>query len=63
MRQNESTPPTTAASMIPEAIIRAAEAKVFAPEEHAVEMAAHGPASPSRARVYSATENVLCVRR
>ena len=42
---------------------RAAEAKAFALEEHAVEMAAHGPCRRRRARVYSATEKALCVRR
>ena len=34
-----STPPTTAASAMPEAIARQAEAKAFALEEHAVEAA------------------------
>jgi hypothetical protein len=42
---------------------RAAEANAFALDEHAVEIAAHGPFSPSRSRTYSAAENVLCVRR
>ena len=58
-----STPPTTAASMRPASISRWAEANALALDEQAVDIAAQGPASPSRARVYSATENVLCVWR
>jgi len=42
---------------------RAAEANVFALEEHAVEIAAHGPERPKRARTYCATDEVLWVWR
>jgi hypothetical protein len=49
--------------MMPASMSRAAEAKAFALDEHAVEMAAHGPARPRRSRTYSAAEKVLWVRR
>jgi hypothetical protein len=51
-----STPPTTAASIAPASISRAAEANALALDEHAVEIAAQGPARPRRARTYSAME-------
>jgi hypothetical protein len=58
-----STPPTIAASITPASMNLDAEANVFALEEHAVEIAAHGPESPKRARTYCATDDVLCVWR
>ena len=45
-----STPPTTAASMSPAWIMRAADANTTALEEQAVEWAVQGPASPRRSR-------------
>ena len=61
MRHSESTPPTTAASMRPASIIRAAEPKTFALDEHADETAAAGPLNCNVRRTKSATENEFCV--
>ncbi len=56
VRHSESTPPTTAASMRPAAIIRAALPNTFALDAHAAETANDGPRMPKRRATKSATE-------
>jgi hypothetical protein len=46
VRHRLSTPPTTAASQTPAAIMRAALPKTFAVEEHAEETTNAGPVKP-----------------
>ena len=46
VRHSESTPPTSAASMVPSASWRAAAANTLALDEHAVEMVAAMPVMP-----------------
>ena len=61
VRHNESTPPTTAASINPASIMRRAEPNTFAPDEHADEIAIAGPRSSKNARTNAAGEYGLCV--
>ena len=61
VRHSESTPPTTAASMMLAAIIRCAEAKTLALDEQAEEMVATGPDKCRLRRTKSATEKGLWV--
>jgi hypothetical protein len=56
VRQRLSTPPTTAASQNPASIARAADAKTFALDAQAAEIADATPSSPSRWRANSAME-------
>ena len=61
VKQSESTPPTTAASMSPASIMRRADPNTFALDEQAEEIDVAGPRRPKYARTKEASANGLCV--